>query len=65
MIATQNDQGDWVCEHGTAVDCARWLKQCLDLGWRKSDLDVLEALWWKYHDDQGTIAMTETRAEQR
>lgn len=35
--------------------CAEWLKACLDLGWRKSDLDFLEALWWTYHDNRGNL----------
>jgi hypothetical protein len=34
-------------------ECARWLHECLRLGWSKKDLDALEALWWKYHDHQG------------
>ncbi len=29
--------------------CARWLSECIRLGWKKSDLDALEALWWKYY----------------
>lgn len=33
--------------------CASWLAYCLHIGWSKSDLDFLEALWWKYHDDEG------------
>lgn len=36
-------------------DCGEWLAECLRLGWRKTDLDFLEALWWKYHDDQGNL----------
>lgn len=35
--------------------CAEWLRVCLDLGWRTSDLDWLEALWWKYHDRTGQL----------
>ena len=34
-------------------DCAEWLRRCLELGWRKEDLDFLEGLWWEYHDDYG------------
>lgn len=33
--------------------CAQWLAYCLRIGWPKSSLDALEALWWKYHDDTG------------
>ena len=36
-------------------ECAEWLKACLDLGWRKEDLDFLEALWWKHHDNAGRL----------
>ena len=35
--------------------CAIWLEACLDLGWRKADLDFLEALWWRYHDENGQL----------
>jgi hypothetical protein len=33
--------------------CARWLSECIRLGWNKSDLDALEAIWWKYHPKPG------------
>ena len=33
--------------------CAEWLAYCLSLGWHKAQLDELEALWWKYHDNNG------------
>ena len=42
-------------------DCAIWLHACLELGWRKSDLDFLELLWWKYHDHTGQL-MPDKRA---
>ena len=32
--------------------CAGWLSLCIKLGWSKDALDELEALWWKYHDEQ-------------
>jgi hypothetical protein len=35
--------------------CANWLSSCLKDGWSKSDLDRLEALWWKWHDDDGRL----------
>lgn len=35
--------------------CAEWLSACVRLGWDKSDLDFLEALWWKYHDSRGNL----------
>lgn len=35
--------------------CAEWLTTCLRLGWSKDDVDVLQALWWKHHDDNGAL----------
>lgn len=35
--------------------CGYWLAACLGYGWRKSDLDWLEALWWKCHDRHGRL----------
>lgn len=35
--------------------CAEWLAYCLWIGWKKSDLDALEALWWQYHDERGNL----------
>jgi hypothetical protein len=35
--------------------CAEWLAACRRLGWRYEDLDFLEALWWKYHDERGNL----------
>lgn len=37
------------------VGCGYWLAECLRLGWDRSDLDWLEALWWQYHDDNGQL----------
>lgn len=28
--------------------CAKWLQTCLRIGWKKSDLDALEKIWWKF-----------------
>ncbi len=36
-------------------DCADWLLFCLYIGWKKSDLDALQKLWLKYHDDDGRL----------
>lgn len=34
--------------------CAHWLYICVkELGWKKEQLDELEACWWKYHDNNG------------
>ena len=35
--------------------CAAWLAYCLSIGWSKSSLDKLEALWWEYHDEKGNL----------
>jgi len=35
--------------------CAEWLKYCLSIGWRKSDLDDLQRIWWQWHDDDGNL----------
>lgn len=35
--------------------CAKWLSFCLEIGWDKKQLDALEALWWKHHDDDGNL----------
>ena len=41
---------------GRAIEaCGRWLAECLRLGWNRADLDALEALWWKYHDENGRL----------
>jgi len=40
---------------GAVIACAHWLVACLRLGWRRSDLDWLEALWWKHHDRFGNL----------
>lgn len=36
--------------------CAQWLAFCVQIGWRNSDLDWLESLWWKYHNYRGELA---------
>lgn len=35
--------------------CAEWLAYCLSIGWRREQLDALEALWWKHHDRTGRL----------
>jgi hypothetical protein len=37
--------------------CAEWLAACRRLGWRVEDLDDLEALWWRHHDDNGDLKL--------
>lgn len=39
------------------LTCANWLAYCLKIGWSRHDLDRLEWLWWKYHDDHGRLLM--------
>jgi hypothetical protein len=36
-------------------ECAEWLSYCLRLGWKKSQLDRLEEIWWEFHDDNGKL----------
>jgi hypothetical protein len=36
-------------------ECLEWLSSCVRLGWLKTDLDALEALWWRYHDYRGRL----------
>jgi hypothetical protein len=31
--------------------CSQWLFFCLSIGWKKSELDALQRLWWEFHDD--------------
>lgn len=42
--------------------CAKWLAGCLEAGWAKSDLDELEHIWWRHHDEHGNLRRT--RGEQ-
>lgn len=35
--------------------CAEWLSYCLSIGFDKKDLNQLEDLWWKYHDERGNL----------
>jgi hypothetical protein len=36
-------------------ECGRWLAECIRMGWRREDLDMLEGLWWKYHNHRGEL----------
>ena len=38
--------------------CAEWLAYCLSIGWRRDQLDALEALWWQYHETDQAKAKT-------
>lgn len=35
--------------------CAEWLSWCLRAGWKREQLNALEALWWQYHDRNGRL----------
>lgn len=35
--------------HKQSKRCADWLAFCLSIGWRREQLDALEALWWRYY----------------
>ena len=35
--------------------CANWLSYCLEIGYKKSDINGLESLWWRFHDDNGNL----------
>ncbi|MGM4891308.1 hypothetical protein [Tardiphaga sp. 839_C3_N1_4] len=35
--------------------CAKWLSQCLEIGWPRESLDDLEAIWWRYRDEHGEL----------
>lgn len=39
--------------------CAEWLAACLRMGWKRSDLDWLERLWWQWHDENGNLIREE------
>jgi hypothetical protein len=43
------------------IQCAGWLRYCLEIGWQKSDLDALENLWWEYHDERGNLKVKRHR----
>jgi hypothetical protein len=38
--------------------CAEWLVKCLELGWRKDQLNALEKTWWKFHDENGLLNLS-------
>ncbi len=39
----------------SVMKCADFLSACLSYGWLKADLDWLQELWWRYHDDSGNL----------
>lgn len=36
-------------------ECSEFLCYCLRIGWNKESLDAIEAIWWQFHDDTGTL----------
>jgi len=42
-----------------ARQCANWLVSCLEIGWPKDKLDLLENIWWKHHDYRGNLTVDE------
>jgi hypothetical protein len=52
------DEGETMTEHRTQKAwrlCAKWQAACLKLGWKKSDLDDLEEIFWRYRDNHGRL----------
>lgn len=39
----------------TIIKKAKWLEYCLEIGWQKSQLDDLSAIWDKYRDEYGNF----------
>lgn len=35
--------------------CARWLRYCLSIGWKREELDELERIWHIYYDENGRL----------
>lgn len=35
--------------------CAEWLVYCLSIGYKKSQLDRLEGIWWEHHNEKGEL----------
>jgi len=35
------------------MKCHEWLTNCIELGYKKEQLDELEYLFWKYKDENG------------
>jgi len=43
--------------------CGYFLSECLRFGWKRQDLDALEAEWWKYHDHHGCLITAHDRCK--
>lgn len=37
------------------INCFKWIQYCISIGWSLDDVNGLEKLWWKYHDDYGNL----------
>lgn len=36
-------------------ECAEAMVKMLEVGWRKKDLDALEAIWWTVRNSDGSV----------
>lgn len=44
--------------------CAEWLRYCLEIGWKKEQLDALEKIWWDFHDGNGNLLKYNSQSKQ-
>jgi hypothetical protein len=38
--------------------CTKWLRYCIDIGWSRAEIDDLERIWWRHHDEHGNLLKT-------
>jgi len=43
------------------AQCARWLRACIQAGWREADIPALRQLWWDHHDENGLLKSKKER----
>lgn len=36
-------------------ECVRWLGFCRKIGFKTEEVDALDRLWWRYHDEDGNL----------
>lgn len=41
--------------------CLEWLSSCRRIGFKKSELDELNHIWWRWHDEQGNLLSSPRR----
>lgn len=39
-------------------ECFKWLKYCIEIGFNKKNINELDKLWWKLHDNKGNLKRT-------